>query len=242
MRTSILFILLLTAFPSWACEHLPYGTPKKSSLVDCREGYAIGYNYGLKSADWVSYVLKVQTTETVERRSYNRSDESIPLAFRTYERDYEEPVYDMGHLGSSRSLRTSEEKGREAALMSNIVPQLPGFNMSIWKGLEIRERRWANKLNSIYIVTGPIYRATVEYIGDGVPVPTMFFKIIYHEPSKRVLAYLIPHQALEAEDLDKYLTSVNVIETVTGLDFFDILPDANEEMLERKVAKRQWED
>ena len=40
--------------------HLLIGVPGKSDQILCRLGYAIGYDYSRKSAEWVAYVLSPQ--------------------------------------------------------------------------------------------------------------------------------------------------------------------------------------
>ncbi len=60
----------------------------------------------------------------------------------------------------------------------------------------------------------------------------MFFKIIVTEDSGTpdVLAFLFPHQIKKHGDIQDDLVSVNLIEAITGVDFFPDLHDA------------EWED
>ena len=56
---------------------------------------------------------------------------------------------------------------KDSFLMSNISPQLPGFNRGIWKRLEEQVRQFALKENTLYVVTGTVFYATtaVETMG-----------------------------------------------------------------------------
>lgn len=74
-----------------------------------------------------------------------REDLEIPEQFRAYPADYDEPVYEQGHLANSESVDGSPNAMDETFYMSNMVPQIPRHNKGIWKGLENRERKWANK-------------------------------------------------------------------------------------------------
>ena len=65
----------------------------------------------------------------------------------------------------------------------------------------------------------------------------MFYKIVVTENNNipKILAFLFPHQIKKHGDIQDYLVSVNIIEALTGLDFF---PELNDEDMERKF----WED
>lgn len=215
-RTLSMILLALTmATSALACEHLSQGTPKQSSFVDCRVGYAVGYDYELKSAEWVAYKLEREDYVEVARQDDFREDEEIPREFRTRPSDYVEPVYDTGHLASSESLDESILENSETFLMSNMTPQLPGFNRAIWKGLENKERRLAEQYGIAWVYAGPIYTAPIRHIGRA-PIPTAFFKVIYY--SDKVEAYLIPHLKLKTAQLNNYKVPVESVEAVTGLD------------------------
>lgn len=143
---SLCFFPLAALADNGQCAHLKYGIPSNSDQIMCRLGYAIGYNYEKKSADWVAYQLKQETTPGVERQNDFRVDPDIPTPFQTTPEDYDEPVYDLGHLANSESIDQSIEANSETFLMSNMVPQLPRHNGAIWKGLENRERKWATRV------------------------------------------------------------------------------------------------
>jgi len=140
-----------------SCPHLKYGTPKQGNVVLCREGYALGYNNTLKSAEWVSYVLNKELGNDVKRQDDFRVDPDIKPVFQTTPDDYDEPVYHQGHLANSESIDQTQHANDETFYMSNMTPQLPGHNTGIWKGLENRERKWANKRGRVIVLAGPVY-------------------------------------------------------------------------------------
>jgi len=231
----------LSSLATQNCEHTELGIRSNSDLVVCREGYAIGYSFKEKSAEWVAYKLRKQVGRGVDRTNDFRADPEVPSKFQTTPEDYAEPIYNQGHLASSESIDTSYKVMSETFYMSNIVPQLPIHNTGIWKGLENRERKWANKDDLVYIVTGPLYEGFIDTIGKNkVQVPSHFWKVIYDPRNQRVIAYLIDHKPLYTKDLDNYLVSVDEIEKRTGIDFFYKLDNEIENKIERKAQSEQW--
>ncbi len=233
-------VLALAVNTENPCVHLTYGQPKVSDQVFCRAGYALGYNHQLKSAEWVSYELYKEITPGVARQNDFRVDPQIPVAYQTTPADYREPVYHMGHLANSESIDQSIVANSETFYMSNMVPQLPGHNTAIWKGLENRERKWANKRGKVIVIAGPVYTGAVDTIGDQVPVPSDFFKIIFDPKKQEAIAYYIPHKKLKTKQLDQFLVSIDEIEQRLQFDFLAELEDNLEVAIEKIIQDKQW--
>lgn len=223
-----------------SCHHLQYGTPKQSDVVLCREGYALGYNNNLKSAEWVSYILNKELGNNVTRQDDFRVDPDIKPIFQTTPDDYDEPIYHQGHLANSESIDQTQNANDETFYMSNMTPQLPTHNTGIWKGLENRERKWANKRGRVIVLAGPVYHNEFLYIGDRVPVPSAYWKVIYDPAANEAIAYLIPHKKLRTSQLDDYLISIDYIEAMYNLDLLSLLEDALEADIEKVTQLKQW--
>jgi endonuclease G len=237
-------ILLLSVFTLAgkvnACEHLELGTPKQSDLVDCRLGYAIGYDNSSRSAEWVAYKLDYVGDANIARTNDFMADPMLSPGNQTTPEDYNEPVYDMGHLANSESVGRSLPAMSESFYMSNMTPQLPRFNRGLYKGLENRERKWSKKRGTVVVYTGPLYEGRIKTIGNNVSVPSHFWKIIYDVNSQSAIAYLMDHKPLLTKDLDKYLSSIDEIERRSGLDFLSVLDDQLENKIEGNTQARQW--
>ncbi len=121
-----------------------------------------------------------------------------------------------------------------------MTPQLPGHNTSIWKGLENRERKWANKRGRVIVLAGPVYQADILYIGNKVPVPSAYWKVIYDPAKQEAIAYLIPHKKLKTKQLDNYLVSIDHIEAMYDLDLLSLLDDQLEADIEKVTQLKQW--
>lgn len=128
--------------------------------------------------------------------------------------------------------------------MSNMSPQMPGFNRGIWRKLEewVRDQAIANE--ELYIVTGPVLTdGPYQEIGpNGVDVPKRFFKVLldYKEPELKAIGFIMPN---ESSSLPLYMFSVSIdqVEKVTNLDFFHLLPDDIEEKLESVLDSKVWD-
>lgn len=237
----IVFLLLFSP-QLFACIHLKYGTPLQSDQIICREGYAIGYNYSRRIADWVAYRLTPKIINgSADRQNDFRIDKSIPEHFQATPRDYEEPKYDLGHLVSSESQDLSTSLNSDTFLLSNIAPQLPGLNRAVWKGLENRERKWTNRLGELYVFVGMLFEGeNVQYLNGKIAIPTHFFKIIYSQKTQQSISFLFPHKPIKTRNLDQYIVNIDEIEFRSGFNFLSKLDDQSEDRIERKTARKQW--
>ena len=80
----------------------------------------------------------------------------------------------------------------------------------------------------------------------GINLPPMFFKIAVHhkasDPAPTVLAFLFPHQRVVhggVKRFPEYLVSVDLMEAMTGLDFFQGIE--GEEAIEAEDTWVNWE-
>lgn len=225
-------------------DNLDYGKPSENVLVIERKGYALGYNRKWKIAEWVSYRLTrdevlsnvCERTDLFVKDPLLSSDFSIP-------EDYLRSGYDRGHLAPAADMRWSEEVMAESFYMSNISPQRPQFNRGVWKHLEKWVRDMALVETNIFVVTGPIVLANDESrtIGSNrVVVPSAFYKVVFDEtPPRKMIAFIIPNRGWN-EKISYFSVSVDIVEVLTGLDFFKMLPDAEEDELERKYDFPEW--
>ncbi len=137
----------------------------------------------------------------------------------------------------------------EIMYMSNMAPQHHNnFNGSgmLWYKLEtyVRDSLLDEQQKEVWVFAGCIYgKGSYDTIGDGVEVPPMFFKIVVTETDGKptVLAFLFPHQIKKHGNIQDYLVSVNLIEAMTGLDFFPDLHSTDWKNMERTSTWVNWE-
>lgn len=220
--------------------HVAFGIPGPEEQLLCRQGYAVGYDYETKVPRWVAYRLTPDSVnKRFERSDRFKEDTEIPAIYRATLLDYKGSGYDRGHMAAAATVDFSHEAMQESFLMSNMAPQLPGFNRQGWRELEEEIREWVNERGELYVVTGCMYEGAHPIIGNGVHVPTHFFKMIYDSQRQDAIAFLVPHRKISREDLPGFIVSVDELEQKTGLDFNRLLEDAIENDIEDEV-ERMW--
>ncbi|WJT06313.1 DNA/RNA non-specific endonuclease [Vibrio harveyi] len=244
MKNIILVSLVtLLSFPTLAetCgQHLDKGMPSTNSdQFLCRDGYAVGYNYDTKNADWVAYHITAESVNITNKRSNSfKEDTEMPDYARSTLADYKGSGYDRGHLAPSATMDFTRESMKQSFLMSNMSPQLPGFNRVGWRVLEEHVRDLANEYNELYVVTGPIYQGNEGTIGNGVVIPSAFYKVILDPSFDEAIAFIVPHRDVSSSELANFITTIDEVERQTGLDFFAQTPDSIEDNMESV----KWEE
>lgn len=206
--------------------------------------FALSYAEKHEQAEWVAYELTVEmlNADRVARMNNFRPDPKVRKASAS-PRDYVNTGYNRGHLVPASDMGFSKESMSESFYMSNISPQIRNFNSGIWRELEEQTRDWARKFKHLYVITGPILSEAVrEQIGQNkVSVPDQYYKILLDitEPELKAIAFLIPNE-VRVEPILKFAVSIDVIENLTGIDFFPQLEDKLEEKLEEDVVTKPW--
>ncbi len=214
--------------------------------------YTTGYNQSRNIAVWTCYRLFKQGDVGFNIKSSDSRKISFKVDSRTDAKIasslYTNSGYDRGHMAPFDSVFSNygEDAVRQTFLMSNICPQVRGFNRGIWKSIEATEVNvWANAYDEIWVICGPILGDRhISKKGKSVPVPEKFYKIYIDEDKAdlRILALVFPNQKDSDRNLKNYITSVREIEQQTGLDFNSELPDSQEELLESRKADAVWPD
>lgn len=119
-------------------------------------------------------------------------------------------------------------------------PQHLSCNRGRWKSLESKIRDWVVTEGELYVVSGPIFKDNIESIGDNaVTVPGYYYKVIYNNVDKMIGFILLNEKC--PNDLVDYVVPVDSIESLTGIDFFSILADVEEDKLESQINTSDWE-
>ena len=122
-----------------------------------------------------------------------------------------------------------------------MCPQHPALNNGVWKSIEEKCRTWAKRYDDIYIIAGPIFKDNYHTFGvHEVGVPDYFFKVVLclsGEP--KTIAFLCPNDICDYS-MESYVVSVDSVELVTGFDFFNVLPDSLESIIESESNITLW--
>lgn len=229
-------------FPTITEETLPEKTeylPQHTDKIIYHKYYTLSFNSHHKQANWVYYCPRIGKGESkVERKDCFQEDQMVPAGCAKPS-DYTNSGYDRGHLCPAGDMTQSAEAMDETFYMSNISPQVPGFNRGIWKSLEKQVREWGER-EQIYVVTGPVFREKKGSIGKSeVTVPGHYYKVIYAPGREQMIAFILPNEKSKKKFTD-YIVSVDSVENFTGIDFFPQLPDTLENRLEACSDYGKW--
>ena len=219
-------------------DYLPTNT---TGAVYKHETYILSYSEEYEQAEWVAYILKASDIKNVDyKRPYFEMDKDVITKSADW-RNYKKSGYNKGHLCPAGDRRASLKDYESTFLTSNISPQKYDFNAGIWNRLEQKVRYWAKKQDSIYVITGGVLTDNLETIAyENVAVPKYFYKILLSKDCNKMIGFLVPHEKSE-QPLYSFITSVDRIEELTGIDFFPALEDDIENKLESKIEYKNWE-
>lgn len=218
------------------------GTPSVSTVKDY-EGFRLSFNPLNKTPDWVGWELLGTEVDGSVTRS-NKFHKDYDVEGCPDPRDYTRSGYDRGHLCPAADQKWSSQAMSDCFYMTNMAPQRKELNTGAWKTLEEKERIWAKRDSALVIVAGPIYTGqTDERIGEaGVRVPDAFYKCIlapYANPP-RAIAFVYDNARCPG-NMANYVTTVDQVEAITGLDFYYNLPDEIENEVEQHSEFKKWQ-
>ena len=107
-------------------------------------------------------------------------------------------------------------------------------------------RSWATTEGRVYVITGPLLRNNieeVERIGENGPtIPRGFYKIVldYDGSYKKGIAFMFKNKDID-QPLEKFVTTIDLVEEYTGIDFFPELAKEEEQALEAVSSAHLWD-
>jgi endonuclease G len=228
--------------PTENITHLEYPAVLPNEKIISHTGYSFVYSEEHEQAKWIAYELTKEETNSLFERTDKFLVDPLVSTGTAENSDYLKSGYDKGHLAPAADMGWSAVTMKESFYLSNMSPQLPGFNRGVWKRLEEMMRSWAIDNSAIYIVTGPVLTAGLPNIGGNrVSIPNYYYKVIldYTQPEIKAMGFILPN-ASSSSALTSFAVSIDDVEKVTGLDFFPALPDDQETKLEKEVCQTCW--
>ena len=213
-----------------------------------KPNYLLFYDPVIMQARFTLHRLKAADTRGNANRYGIRFNENEAIGSGTAAyRDYSGSGYDRGHLVPAGDFQCCQPLQEETFAMSNIAPFDSVLNRYAWNELEIKIRSWARKNDNLYVITGPLFEHQLHLIGryNDVAVPTHFFKLIFtldpeNKQPVKTLAVVLPNVPLYDLDLEKVTTSIDELERISELDFFQSLPDVIENKMEKAIKNGSW--
>jgi endonuclease G, mitochondrial len=213
--------------------------PKSNGEIIKHTYYSLSYSEDNEQAYWVYYELTPELINGNQSRTDDfRADPLVSTGSASLE-DYKGSGYDRGHLCPAADMTLNKTSMSETFYLSNMSPQIAGFNRGIWSTMEDQVRKWALKYNKLYVVTGPIFKDNIGAIGeDKVTVPGYYYKVLF-DGNNRMIGLILPN-ASSSKSLDQFVVTIDEIEKQTGIDFFPGLDDQLENQLEKSVDTSNW--
>lgn len=205
-------------------------------------GFTVYYNKRWHLPACVAYeITDAETHGKLPRTDNWKSDDTVKGCAQVA--DYVHSGYDRGHMVPAGDLKWDKTAMEHSFYLTNACPQNHSLNEGAWNKLENKVREWARRDGSLIVMTGPIVtRGNTSTIGRShVRVPSSFYKIIlaHHETPMRVVAFILPNEDAN-KDLASHATTVRNIEHLTGINFFETLPTAEQDRLETSVHLHSW--
>ena len=230
--------------------------------------YTLSYNTSTLCPNWVAWHLGTENIGEADRMDDFRPDPELPSGWygiKKADYQYNKYGFDRGHVCPSADRTTTKDDNSMTFLMTNMVPQSPDNNRIIWMHFENYERELAKAGNELYIVAGPYGTGGTSSKGtfDNIPVtlksgevlymnvPSHTWKVVLAIPageddfsrvdeSATAIAINVPNKMgmQKTGDWDQFICTIDEIEEMTGYDFFELLPDDIENILESRIYVR----
>lgn len=220
---------------------------RAEQLID-HKAYHVSYNKDFKVPNWVFYELTREEIKGTLRRSDNfQADPALKYDDASHLEDYRNTGWDRGHMAPSMDMNWDPDVLDEAFLLSNMCPQGHDFNAGIWLDLEHEVRYWAKRDSAVCVVCGPVLPKSKNEKYRTLPrstviIPEYFYKIVlapFAKNGPRAIAFIMPNEQ-RYETLGSFAVTIDSVEALTGIDFFPILPDDIEDVVESSINLPDW--
>lgn len=158
--------------------------------------------------------------------------------------------YDHGHLCPSADRRNTSTSQYQTFYLTNMAPQVNGFNAGVWANMEtwVRNQIKVGSTDTLYVVKGGTID-TDSLISStkvhGMIIPKYYYMALLMKNSSgyKAMGFWIEHKASSDTSLGKYVVNIATLEQLTGIDFFCNLPDKDENHVENlpvENVRRAW--
>jgi endonuclease G len=234
------------------------GEPKAISALNTNSwfrvlrnnGFIVGYSDLRGNPLWVEYALTPVTDNAPHLKRPSRFQTDWRGLNRVSHDDYTKSGFDRGHNAPNHAMSTLYGKYGQADsfLMTNISPQRPKLNQQIWQRLEEAELSFfAKNFGKVWVITGPIFNTNPEKLSSAlwhIDIPKAFYKIYVTEENDSkpafALAFIIPQTVTGKEPISQFITTIDTVESQTGLDFLSDFDDKVENHLEGTIETAPW--
>jgi endonuclease G len=245
--TLLLVVAALAAGDKFNPHGRPLGYDDQGCKLLVKRAYECFHDPHLRISRWAAYRANCPGSNNLGRPNNFHSDSGLTREERATNSDYLNSGYDKGHQAPDAIIKYyGEAEQKQTYSLANMTPQWHRTNNGVWKKLESKIRAWSSQ-KPVWVVTGPVFfpGADTAWIPKGkkrVAVPHAYFAILSRGSKPDVISFLVRNQSepFAAANLNRFLVSVDSLETLTRLDFLSGLPDAKEKAFEAKVPEKIW--
>ncbi|HEY0412345.1 MAG TPA: DNA/RNA non-specific endonuclease [Allosphingosinicella sp.] len=196
--------------------------PGADERLFCHSFYATNYSTSRRDPIWTSYHLTAamaRASDAFDRHSRTFApQDSLAAALQGSHNDFENPPFDRGHLTPDNDAPDLPQQA-DTYVVTNIVPQISGFNEGLWSRLEKATHKLAESERELYIVTGSIFGPSRPPM-NGITVPSALYKAIYAPSRGFALAFI----STNANPTVCRIVAIAEIKRQAGVDPFPSLP------------------
>lgn len=219
--------------------------------------YSVEYDTQKKSTRWSCYEIYGSNRETHTSRYYSDTDQypqdpQLDAQYRWKQDPFWRSGYDHGHLCPSADRLNSREANVQTFYLTNMMPQVNGFNAGVWATMEtwVRNQVTASSKDTLFVVKGGTMDNSDQYTtmartGGDLIIPKYYYMavLMHNSSGYKAMGFWIEHKANSTRNLSPYVVNIDELERLTGIDFFCNLPDDTEnhvEGLPLEQVKRAW--
>lgn len=216
--------------------------------------YSFYYSYDDLVSLWVAYPLNSwYIGSAIKRTNAWGLDPLLPsdkqAVLHNAYRDGNDGWKARGHQLPSADRLTDYSTNAQTFYYTNMTPQInDDFNSGIWATMESKVRGWANRSDTLYVVTGCTVDGSTKYCFDNdgkrVTIPTAYFKAVLRYSRSSTIgwdgysacAVWFDHQEYDSASVDSsYSLSVSELEHRLGYTLFVNLPSKVGEETAEKI-------
>ena len=222
-------------------ENVRFGFPSKNGIILYKKGFVLLYDKNKKVPLWVSYHLKKEYLQKKFKPLYSfMPDPQLKKGERAEIEDYNKTIYARCRLSPPEDMSRDKEVMKDSYYLSNVCPMDKELYNNCWKKLENMIRDFVKDGNDVWIVTGPLFTQKQQFIKkigkNKIFVPTYFYKVILFQRQDRsfgAAAYIFENKKCR-KITGNNVVSIDEVEKIANLDFFNLLPEYIQNLVESK--------
>ena len=164
----------------------------KTSIFD------VVYSEKLQQPKWIEYSV-LCSEGTISRKGLDFYP--VKGIITSTSEDYENNVYDKGHLAPAADFNCNKEKLKQTFSYLNCVLQHEKLNRGVWRLLEVHERELA-KSKKVSVEIRVNYSKKSPILSTGATVPDSFTKIIKYDNKQE--KYFFKNEEPKSSDYNNY--------------------------------------